>query len=54
MEQLGAGSRPEPVEALPEPALNLLQVHVDRTLAPGGDEDGLGQRRTAVWIVYAG
>ena len=36
MEQLGAGSGAESVEALTEFALDVLQVHVVRTLAPGG------------------
>jgi hypothetical protein len=38
VEQLGAGSRAEGVQAVPEG----LEVQVDRTLAPGGDEYGAG------------
>ena len=43
MEQLGAGSGTECVEALTEFALDVLQVHVDRTQAPGDDDDGWGK-----------
>jgi hypothetical protein len=35
VEQLGAGSGTESVEALTELSLDVLQVHVDWTLAPG-------------------
>jgi hypothetical protein len=42
VEKLGAGIGAEGVEALTEFALDLGQGHVDRTLAPGGDEDGWG------------
>jgi hypothetical protein len=42
VEQFGAGSGTEGVEALSQFALDVLQVYVVRTLAPGGDEDGPG------------
>jgi hypothetical protein len=42
VEQLSAWSRAEGIEALSEFALDVLEVHVDRTLAPGGAEDRLG------------
>ena len=48
MEQLGAWGGAELLQAFTELSLELLEVHVDRTLAPGGDEDGCWQRSAAV------